>query len=462
MRVFGVVGWKNNGKTTLVERLVGHLTGRGLPASRPSSTPITRSISTSRARTAGAIARPAPGGGARHRAALGGDPRAARRSRAAAGRAARPDDAGRPGPRRRLQALLPPQARGASARARHPAAGRRGRLASSRSRPTSRCRELRLPQFDLDDVPAIAAFVLERVSILAAAMSAPCPGLLRLWRRADRGARGACPPAAADRAGRRASSRSRLAAAARPLPRRAADQPARRARLRQRRRRRLRLRLRRRDGARPGARLPLAPGRAAAGHPFPGELPPGSALRVLTGADDARGRRHRGPAGRGPRSRASAVTIPPGLKRGANRRRAGEDVRAGETVLAARHAAAAAGDRPRRRARAAPRSRCSRRCGWPSCRPATSWSSRAPASSAGRVFDANRPILRALLRRCRSRSPTSASSRDEPERCARTLERAAAQPSCRAHLRRRVARRRGPCRPHASRRAAGSISGRSR
>lgn len=29
MRVFGVVGWKNNGKTTLVERLVTHLTDAG-------------------------------------------------------------------------------------------------------------------------------------------------------------------------------------------------------------------------------------------------------------------------------------------------------------------------------------------------------------------------------------------------------------------------------------------------
>jgi molybdopterin-guanine dinucleotide biosynthesis protein MobB len=29
MKVFGVVGWKNNGKTTLVERLVAHLTAVG-------------------------------------------------------------------------------------------------------------------------------------------------------------------------------------------------------------------------------------------------------------------------------------------------------------------------------------------------------------------------------------------------------------------------------------------------
>ncbi len=32
-RVFGVVGWKNNGKTTLVVRLVRHLVGRGLTVS---------------------------------------------------------------------------------------------------------------------------------------------------------------------------------------------------------------------------------------------------------------------------------------------------------------------------------------------------------------------------------------------------------------------------------------------
>lgn len=29
MRVFGIVGWKNNGKTTVVERLVSHLTASG-------------------------------------------------------------------------------------------------------------------------------------------------------------------------------------------------------------------------------------------------------------------------------------------------------------------------------------------------------------------------------------------------------------------------------------------------
>lgn len=33
MRVISVVGWKNNGKTTLVVRLIEHLTGRGLRVS---------------------------------------------------------------------------------------------------------------------------------------------------------------------------------------------------------------------------------------------------------------------------------------------------------------------------------------------------------------------------------------------------------------------------------------------
>jgi molybdopterin-guanine dinucleotide biosynthesis protein MobB len=33
MRVYGVTGWKNSGKTTLVERLVGEITGRGFSVS---------------------------------------------------------------------------------------------------------------------------------------------------------------------------------------------------------------------------------------------------------------------------------------------------------------------------------------------------------------------------------------------------------------------------------------------
>jgi molybdopterin molybdotransferase len=80
------------------------------------------------------------------------------------------------------------------------------------------------------------------------------------------------------------------------------------------------------------ARLALAPGRAAAGHAFAGTLPPGTALRVLTGAVM--------PAGADTVAlqeeveiAGEAVMVPAGMRRGANRRLAGEDVRAGQVVL---------------------------------------------------------------------------------------------------------------------------------
>jgi molybdopterin molybdotransferase len=80
-------------------------------------------------------------------------------------------------------------------------------------------------------------------------------------------------------------------------------------------------------------RLPVI-GRAAAGHPFAAAVPRGAALRIFTGALM--------PAGPDTvvmqedcRLEGEVVAVPSGLKRGSNRRRAGEDVRAGVTVLAA-------------------------------------------------------------------------------------------------------------------------------
>src|SRR5579864_9084413 len=75
-------------------------------------------------------------------------------------------------------------------------------------------------------------------------------------------------------------------------------------------------------------------GRAAAGHPLGRAARRGEAVRIFTGApmpdgldtvfmqEDCT-------------AEGEQVRLPPGLKRGANRRRAGEDVRAGATVLAA-------------------------------------------------------------------------------------------------------------------------------
>jgi len=79
-------------------------------------------------------------------------------------------------------------------------------------------------------------------------------------------------------------------------------------------------------------RLALLDARAAAGHPFAGRLPGGTALRVLTGAAM--------PAGadtvlmqEDAALEEGAVVIPPGIRPGANRRRAGEDVQKGQAVL---------------------------------------------------------------------------------------------------------------------------------
>jgi molybdopterin molybdotransferase len=79
--------------------------------------------------------------------------------------------------------------------------------------------------------------------------------------------------------------------------------------------------------------LPVV-GRAAAGHPFPRPLARGEALRIFTGAPM--------PPGADTVlmqedcvAEEGRVRLPPGLRKGANRRRAGEDVKAGETVLRA-------------------------------------------------------------------------------------------------------------------------------
>ena len=80
-------------------------------------------------------------------------------------------------------------------------------------------------------------------------------------------------------------------------------------------------------------RLRIA-GRAAAGHPFAGTPERGTALRIFTGA----------PMPPGPDTvmmqedcmvDGNHVVIRPGIKRGSNRRKAGEDVKAGSTILAA-------------------------------------------------------------------------------------------------------------------------------
>ena len=79
-------------------------------------------------------------------------------------------------------------------------------------------------------------------------------------------------------------------------------------------------------------RLPVT-GHIAAGHPLDRAARPGEALRIFTGA----------PVPDGPdtvvmqedcRVEADHVILAPGIRRGANRRRRGEDVRSGDAILA--------------------------------------------------------------------------------------------------------------------------------
>jgi molybdopterin molybdotransferase len=75
-------------------------------------------------------------------------------------------------------------------------------------------------------------------------------------------------------------------------------------------------------------------GRAAAGHPFEAQLGDGEAVRIFTGAVMAAGA-DTVVMQEDVRLDGDAVLVPPGLKKGANRRAAGEDVAAGDTVLRA-------------------------------------------------------------------------------------------------------------------------------
>ncbi|KZD09683.1 molybdopterin molybdotransferase MoeA [Oceanibaculum pacificum] len=87
-------------------------------------------------------------------------------------------------------------------------------------------------------------------------------------------------------------------------------------------------------------RLPLA-GRIAAGHMLDGPARRGTAIRIFTGAPMPAGENGSGPdtvmMQEDCTEEDGAVLVPAGLKRGANRRKAGEDVQAGDPLLTRGH-----------------------------------------------------------------------------------------------------------------------------
>lgn len=169
--------------------------------------------------------------------------------------------------------------------------------------------------------------------------------------------------------------------------------------------------------------LTLREGRAAAGHPFPGTLGPGEALRILTGADL--------PAGADTVVLQEDVTLaggrirfPPPRKPGANSRPRGEDARAGDQVfpkgrrltpadLARGVAAGVAEVSLHKPLRVAVLS--------------TGDELIQPGSTGHGIFDANRPMLLALTERLGFRAIDLGVARDREDAVRQAFDRAAAE-----------------------------------
>lgn len=179
------------------------------------------------------------------------------------------------------------------------------------------------------------------------------------------------------------------------------------------------------NSADPEAELKLAAGRAAAGRPWAGRLAPGAALRILTGAELPEGADtvvldEDSVLGSG------RVRFPRPKRAGANVRPAGEDARAGESVLAQGHRL-----RPQDLARAAAvgvsRLQVHRplRVAVLSTGDELIAPGRAPESAG--IFDANRPMLLAFVAAQGAEPVDLGIAPDDPAAVRTALDRGAAE-----------------------------------
>jgi molybdopterin molybdotransferase len=178
------------------------------------------------------------------------------------------------------------------------------------------------------------------------------------------------------------------------------------------------------DLARSGETRLTIGGRAAAGHAVAGALPAGGAVRIFTGAPM--------PAGadivfmqEDVRRDGEQVVVPQGLKPGANRRLAGEDIRAGAVALPAGRRLAAQ-DVALAAAVGLTQLPVRRRICVAVLSTGDEIVEPGGARPAAALFDANRYLLAGLLERAGARSNDLGILPDNPERLAPALASAAA------------------------------------
>ena len=170
--------------------------------------------------------------------------------------------------------------------------------------------------------------------------------------------------------------------------------------------------------------LPLEPGRAAAGHPFRGTVPPGFALRILTGAEMPKGT-DTVVLQEDVTIRAGRIRFTPPKSAGANSRGRGEDASEGEEVLAAgTRIGAAEMARLTSVGIARLQVRTPLRVGVLSTGDELLQPGDDPARSG--TFDANRPMLGAMLRDFGHAVVDLGAERDRVEAIRAALDRAAA------------------------------------